>query len=140
MAYANYEDVAAELGRAADSVTPQEIAQWDRWLGRVERAIERAFRRSGYVLSEQIAASDPTEADVVDVEAAAVARKVQNPTWGVTSTTVSHQIDDGSGSQTFRNEGAGAYADPLELLDSELASLLPSGRPGTTSAFSVMPS
>jgi hypothetical protein len=130
MSYASAADVAAELGRPASSTA--ESTQWEAWLDRVERAIERGFRQSGLVLVDQIALDEPTVFDVVDVEVGAVIRKIQNPSWGVTSTT--RTIDDAS--VTDRREGGDASVDPLALTGDDWAALLP----GTDSAaFSTRP-
>lgn len=129
MAYAQTSDVEAELGRPASSVA--EEAQWQAWLDRVERAIERGFRRSGLVLDDQLALDDPTVEDVIDVEVGAVIRKIQAPNWGVTSTT--RTIDDAS--VTDRREG-GTVGDPLELNGDDWAALLPGG---DSAAFSTRP-
>lgn len=130
MTYAIPSDIATALGRAATS--QDETDQWQAWLDIVERAIERTFRRAGLVLADQVIAGDPTTDDVKDVEVAAVIRKIQNPTWGITSATRS--LDDGS--VTTRNESGSAYVDPLALLPDEISGLLPSGGDG---AFSVRP-
>lgn len=121
MTYATPEDVAREL-RGSTSVTTEEEIQWQAWLDRVERAIERAFRRRGMDLAEQVALEDPVAGDVADVEVAAVIRKIQNPTWGRTSRTLTRQVDDSSISDTERSDGIG---DPLNVTGDELAQLLP---------------
>lgn len=136
MTFAKASDVEVELGRPASSTA--ETAQWDAWIARVERRIVRSFKLAGFDLTEQVALDEPTEQDVVDVEVAAVIRKIQNPTWGQTSVTVSHAIDDASGSQTSRSEG-NTLADPLDLLASEIDGLLPASR-RRSGVFSVMPS
>lgn len=134
MAYAQTNDVAAELGRPAASAA--ETTQWVAWLDRVERTITRAFTRAGLDLEDQLVANDPYVGDVIDVEVAAVIRKIQNPIWGLTSTTRS--IDDAS--VTERREGAReGLTDPLELTSDELNRLLPTGRKRAR-AFSIMPS
>jgi len=130
MSYALASDVETELGRAASSAA--ETSQWEAWLDRVERSIERMFRRAGLVLADEITAGDPTVQDVVDVEVAAVLRKIQNPQWGMTSVTRS--IDDAS--VTTRSDGSD-IGDPLELTDGERNSLLPGGT--YTDAFSTQP-
>lgn len=132
MSYADPSDVAVELGRPVSSVTGTDVAQWQAWLDRVERSIERTFRRAGLTFSAQVSLGDPSADEVRDVEVAAVVRKVQNPTWGVTSTTRS--IDDAS--VTSRREGAGVDADPLDLLADEWSSLLPGS---DSPAFSTRP-
>lgn len=126
--YATAQDVEVELGRPPAS--PAEEAQWEAWLDRVERAIQRVFRQAGYDLAAQVALGDPTADEVRDVMVAAVVRKVANPS-GWTSTTRS--IDDGS--VTHRRDYAGD-ADPLALTDDDIASLLPHV---ATSAFSTRP-
>lgn len=132
MTYGTIEQVAHELGRLPDSITPEESLQWNRWLERVERSIAARFARAGLVLADQVALSLPDAATVADVEVAAVARKVRNPE-GLTSTTVS--IDDGS--ITRRRDGVPNVGDdPLTLTDAEWAILLPASSSG---AFSVRP-
>jgi hypothetical protein len=138
MTYASVEDVAKAVGRSIDSVTQVERDQWDYWLSVVERSIGAAFRKANLNLTVAIAAGSPSPDDVADVEVAAVVRKVQNPTWGQTSRTISHAIDDASGTETSRNEGAGAYKDPLNLLPEELDWLLPGIEPDPT-AYTVRP-
>lgn len=132
MAYADETDVQTELGRPPRDDAEKD--QWLAWLARVERAIERAFRRAGYNLATQVALGNPTEQDVIDAEVAAVIRRIQNPNYQQTSVTRS--LDDGS--VTYRNE-SGRDGDPLDLTDAELGNLLPSGRKRAR-AYSVMPS
>lgn len=132
MTFADPSDVAREL-RGSTSFEPTEAAQWQAWLDRVERSIERAFRRRGLDLHEQVALGEPTEGDVADVEVAAVIRKIQNPLWGRTSRTTSRQVDDSSISETDRSESLG---NPLDLLNEELAGLLPAD---DARAFSITP-
>lgn len=132
MAYATASDVAVELGRSASSAAEGE--QWDAWIERVERTIERGFRRAGLVLADQVGLGEPTADDVRDVEVAAVIRKIQNPTWGESSYTRS--VDDVS--VTTRREGGGGD-NPLTLSDDEWSDLLPS-KPNAARAFSIMPS
>ena len=131
MTYGTIEQVAQELGRLPDSVTPEEVLQWGQWLERVERTIRARFTRAGLVLSTQVALDAPDAETVADVEVAAVARKIENPS-GDTSTTVT--IDDGS--VTRRKEGA-STAPGLELTDAEWALLLPAS---TAGAYSTRPS
>lgn len=133
MSYADPSDVAVELGRPVSSITPEESAQWQHWLDRVERSIERGFRRAGLVLETQIALGDPTEEDVIDVEVAAVVRKVDMPKAGRTSTTRS--VDDATVTDRWEGEFYG-----LELTDDEWSTLLPEGDVITTDAFSTRPS
>lgn len=133
MAYADTSDVAKELGRSATSSA--ETDQWSAWLDRVERSIERRFRRAGLDLATQVADNDPTQTDVIDVEIAAVIRKIQNPVWGQSSTTVS--VDDAQ--VTKRREGASKDADPLDLFDEEWEALLPTTI-APNGVFSLMPS
>lgn len=135
MTYAKPTDIAKAL-RGSTSVSDEEAVQWQEWLDIVERAIERAFRRVNLVLAEQVGLGDPTEEDVRDAEVAVVIRKIQNPVWGQTSKTESHQVDDGSRSFTTRNDYPGAYVDPLKLTSADLSTLIPSGPGG---AFSIRP-
>lgn len=132
MSYAVPGDVEIELGRVASSVA--ETAQWQAWLDRVERAIERRFIAAGTTLAAEIALGSPTVEDVIDVEVAAVIRKIQSPMWGVTSVTRS--LDDAS--VTTRNESGDESGDPLGLTDAEWLSLLPNGI-GESDAFSTSP-
>ena len=130
MTYGTTAQVAHELGRLPDSITPEESLQWNQWLERVERSIAARFTRAGLVLADQVALNLPDAATVADVEVAAVARKVQNPN-GDTSSTVT--VDDAS--VTRRREGVGTAAG-LDLTDAEWALLLPASSSG---AFSVRP-
>lgn len=129
MAYATPEDVAKEL-RGSTSVSDVEAVQWQTWLDRVRRSIERGFTRAGLNLDDQINLGTPTEADVNDVMISAVLRKIANPKWGESSTTVT--IDDGQ--LTRRYEGA--TGDPLVLLAEDWTALLP-GSP--SSGWSTRP-
>lgn len=131
MTYAIPDDVAVQLGRPIDSITETERAQWQAWLDKVERSIRRAFKKAGLELDEQINLGEVVAADVADVEIAAVIRKIQNPTWGESSTTKS--VDDAS--VTRRHEGMGSN-DPLALLDDEIDDLLPEIQ---SQAFSTRP-
>jgi hypothetical protein len=128
MSYADPSDIAIELGRSTYS--DDDSAQWQAWLDRVERAIERGFRRAGLVLADQIALGDPTESDVIDVEVARVADRVNNPTK---ITSITRSVDDAS--VTTRNDNAGD-GDPLDLTDLDWQALLP-GR--DSAAFSTRP-
>jgi hypothetical protein len=128
MTYATATNVAVELGRPASSA--DETAQWEAWLARVERTIERRFTRAGLVLADQVALDDPTAEDVADAEVAAVIRKITNP-LGLTSVT--RTIDDGT--VTTRREGA-EDADGLALTAEEWDILLPST---SAAAFSTRP-
>lgn len=127
--YALPADVAKEL-RGTTTVTAEEGVQWQAWLDRVERSIQRAFARAGLDLAQQVALGDPTADDVKDVEIAAVIRKIHNPA-GFSSTT--HSLDDGS--VTTRRDYA-ADGDPLALTDADLEALLPDT---ASSAFSTRP-
>lgn len=136
MAYATTDDVAAELGRPSSS--PAETAQWAAWIDRVERAIERGFRRRGLVLADRVTLGDPEADDVRDVEVSAVIRKV----WQVKAasevtpgTSRTSQVDDGS--ITRRNDGKSAIGyEGLDLSADEWAALLPAE---TAGAFSIRP-
>ena len=140
MTYATPSDVAEEL-RGSTTVSDVETVQWQKWLDRIERDIRRGFKRSGYDLDTQVLAEDPTEAEVIDVEVAAVIRKYWQTKAAMeiapgTSRTVS--IDDGS--ITNRNDSrASLDYDALALTDPEWTSLLPA-KPKRARAFSVMPS
>lgn len=129
MAYAIADDVVIELGRAASSAA--ETAQWNAWLDRVERAIERRFRGAGLVLADQVALNDPPVADVIDVEVAAVIRKIELVTReGRTSTTRS--VDDASITDRWESDSTG-----LDVSNDEWDSLLPGS---DSQAFSTRPS
>lgn len=140
MTYATPEDVAKEL-RGSTTVSAVEEVQWQTWLDRIERDIRRGFKRNGFDLETQITADDPTEAEVVDVEVAAVIRKY----WSVKGfervapgTSQTRTVDDAS--VTDRNDGRSTLTyDPMALTDREWVDLLPS-KPKRARAFSVMPS
>lgn len=127
MSYATPDDVVVELGRPASSV--EETNQWQAWLDRVERSIERAFRRAGLVLDDQLALDDPTVADVIDAEVAAVIRKIDMPKVGRTST--SRAVDDVTITDRWEGDTYG-----LDLTDEEWNSLLPGS---DSQAFSTRP-
>lgn len=131
MSYASPTDVEVELGRLASSAS--ETDQWQAWLDRVERAIERRFVAAGTTLAAAILTGTPTAQDVADVEVVAVIRKIQAPLWGITSVTRS--LDDAS--VTTRNESGNAGGDPLELTAEEWFSLLPGY--SDSGAFSTRP-
>jgi hypothetical protein len=135
MTYATPTDVALDLRGSASPLTSAEQQQWQAWLNRVERSIERAFIRLGLNLETAVAGDSPRRVDVKDVEVAAVVRRIQNPNPGFTSVTRS--VDDAQ--ITTRNEGTRAGRDPLELTEDEWAAILPQGRT-TPAIFSVMPS
>ena len=128
MSYAIPADVETELGRPASSTA--EADQWQAWLDRVERAIVRRFTRAGLVLADQVTANDPMQQDVIDVEVAAVIRKISNP-LGLTSVT--RTLDDGS--ITTRRDGVDE-SDGLTISAAEWEDLLPNSDSG---AFSVRP-
>lgn len=125
--YASVDDVAIRLGRPISDTA--EIAQVEAWLVDIEAMIRTRFRRASFDLSAQIAAGEPTLAEVVSVEANMATRRVQNPTPGRTSRTES--IDDGSVTDRWESQ-----YDPWAITDSEWEILLPSAMPG---AFSVRP-
>lgn len=125
MTYASVADVAAELGRPVPTDDPT-IAQWGRWLTRVENQILARIPD----LHARVLAGSPTAALVADVEATAVARKALNPE-GLRSTTRS--IDDGSVTKTIDQARS---AGELELTDDEWDLLLP--RP-VRGAFTIRP-
>ena len=136
MTYAIPDDVAVELGRPASSQA--ETDQWQSWIDRVERAIARRFKRAGLDLAVQVAAGEPSDEDVADVEVAAVVRQVRYAEAAklvVPGTSRTRSVDDGS--ITDRNDGRlDSGYDPLALTDGEWADLLPSGIGG---AFSTRP-
>lgn len=125
MTYASVADVADELGLPTPTDEPT-VAQWNRWLTRVENQILDQIPD----LHDRVAAGKPTAELVADIEAAVVARKAQNPE-GLRSTTRS--IDDGSVTKTIDQERS---AGELELTDREWARLLPRRRRG---AFTIRP-
>lgn len=125
MTYANVADVAAELGRPVPTDLPT-VAQWERWLARVENQILARIPD----LHARVSAGSPTAELVADVEAAAVARKALNPE-GLRSTT--RAIDDGSVTKTIDQTRS---AGELELTDDEWALLLPRPARG---AFTIRP-
>lgn len=128
MAYATAADVAVELGRPASSAA--ESDQWEAWLARVERSIERRFRRAGLTLDEQVELGDPTAEDVRDVEVAAVLRKIElNKREGRTSSTRS--VDDAAVTDRWENDSVG-----LDLTPDDWDALLPGSEAG---AFSTRP-
>lgn len=139
MSYASTFDVQVELGRPASSTA--EASQWQAWLARVERSIERGFRRAGLVLADQVALNEPTKQDVIDVEVAVTIRKIQLPSDGRTSTT--RAVDDASITERWESDTYGG----LDLTDDDWNSLLPgsdsqafSTRPGFTADIPVGPS
>lgn len=125
MTYASAADVADELGRPVPTDDPT-IAQWERWLSRVENMIRARIPD----LDVLVTAGAPSEALVADIEAAVVARKVLNPE-GLRQVT--RAIDDGSVTKTvdqMRSSGE------LALTDDEWGLLLPTADSG---AFSTRP-
>lgn len=127
MAYATLNDVSVRLGRPVTNV--DEVAQVNAWLADIEAIIVSRFLRAGLVLATQVALGAPPAATVVRIEAAAVIRKMSNPS-GITSVTRS--VDDAS--VTERREGATESA--LGLLDGEWEQLLPDSN---SVAFSTRP-
>lgn len=125
MTYATVSDVAAELGRPIPSDV-NVINQWNRWLSRVENIIVARIPD----LAGRIAEGTLSAALVADVEAAAVARKAQNPE-GLRQTTKS--IDDGSVTKIVDQSRS---VGEIDLLPEEWALLLPRADSG---AFSTRP-
>lgn len=125
MAYATVSDVAAELGRPTPT-DPPIVAQWERWLSRVENMIRARIPD----LDDLVTAGTPSEALVVDIEAAVVARKVLNPE-GLRQVT--RAIDDGSVTKTVDQTRSSGE---LALTDDEWGLLLPTADSG---AFSTRP-
>lgn len=126
MTYASPADVAAEMGRSADSLTPAEEIQYQAWLGRVEATIKTRIPD----LDARVASGALDEATVISVEAAAVARKALNPE-GLRQVTKS--IDDGSVTKVRDTELSSGV---LFITDDEWLLLLPRRPRG---AFSVTP-
>ena len=125
MTYASVDDVAAELGRPVPT-DPNVIAQWERWLTRIENQILDRIPD----LHARVLAGSPTAELVADVEATAVARKALNPEC-LRSTT--RAIDDGSVTKTVDQTRSSGE---LELTDGEWDLLLP--RP-VRGAFTIRP-
>lgn len=125
MTYAGVSDVAAELGRPTPTDAPT-LAQWERWLSRVENMIRARIPD----LDALVTAGTPSEAIVVDVEAAVVARKVLNPE-GLRQVT--RAIDDGSVTKTVDQTRSSGE---LMLTDDEWGFLLPTAE---AEAFSTRP-
>ena len=88
MMKATVADVAAELGQALPD-DPHIIAQWNRWINRADTIIRARIPD----LDARILAGTLSSLVVVDIQAAAVARKALNPE-GLRQTTMS--VDDGS--------------------------------------------
>lgn len=128
MTYAQASDVATRLGRP---ITDAEEIQIKAWLDDVEAAITRGFRRAGLVLAEQVALGDPTDADLISVEARRVTAKVKNP--DAKETSVTRSVDDAQ--VTTRREKVNVE-DELDLTDSDWEILLPAMTGG---AFSTRP-
>jgi len=119
--YATPQDVADELGRPIPT-DPVEIAQINRWLGRAENMIR------GRIPDLDTRATDAAFAAlVVDVEAAAVARRVQNPE-GLRSVTKT--IDDGTVTKVRDQVLSDGQ---LRILDEEWDLLLPASAPDALS-------
>lgn len=137
MTYATPADVAVAL-RGSTSYNTAEGIQWQSWLDRVERSIERRFKRANLVLADQVALEDPSAADVSDVEVEAVVRKVWNVKAAelvVPGTSKTRTVDDAS--VTDRNDSRTTIDyDPLSLTDAEWDTLLPDGE---AAAFSTRP-
>lgn len=125
MTYATVDDVAAELGRPTptDDVT---VSQWTRWLQRAENKIRGRIPD----LAARVATEPSLEGRVVDVESAAVARKVLNPE-GLRQST--RAIDDGSITKVVDSSRS---VGEVTILDSEWADLIPGD---SSAAFSTRP-
>lgn len=126
MAFANVSDVAAELGRPIPADDLAVIAQWGRWLTRIDNLIRLRIPD----LDDRVAADPNLAAILVDVEAAAVARKALNPE-GLRSTTTT--VDDGSVTKLVDSSRS---VGEIDLLDSEWDLLIPETPSG---AFSTRP-
>lgn len=115
MSYGTVRGAAVEAGLSADSLTADQTAQIQKWLGRAELLIVARITD----LDAQIAAGTISATAVAEIEESAVARKLSNPR-GLRSTTRS--IDDGSIQETVdatRSDGV------LRILPDEWALLLP---------------
>ncbi len=126
MTHATPADVAAELGRSAESLTAAETIQYQAWLRRIEATIKVRIPD----LDARIAAGTLDVDTVISVEAAAVARKALNPE-GLRSITRS--IDDGSVTKMRDSDLSNGV---LFIADDEWLLLLPVEPRG---AFSITP-
>ena len=90
------DDIAVELGRAASTLTDAERAQWQAWIGRAYRTIERRAERLGVDYH-----TIPGE-DVDEVVTYIVARLARTPRDGAEQVTESGGVDDYSYSETRR--------------------------------------
>lgn len=125
MTYGNVNDVAAELGRPTPT-DPETLAQWGRWLTRIENIIVARIPD----LNDRVSAGEISIDLLADIEAAAVARKVLNPE-GIRQVT--RAVDDGSVTKTIDQTRSSGV---LDLTDDEWALLLPKADGG---AFSTRP-
>jgi len=123
--YATENDVAAELGRPTPT-DPTVVAQWRRWLTRIENMIVARIPD----LVDRITAGEIQQGLVADVEASAVARKILNPE-GLRQITKA--IDDGSVTKLIDQSRS---TGELGLTEDEWALLLPTADSG---AFSTRP-
>lgn len=90
------ETIAAELGRTAPLANDPTHSQWDRWIDRARRAIERRAETLGV---------DPDALDqdtIDDVVTYAVVRRIARPVDGAESSTDQVGVDDGSWQHTRR--------------------------------------
>lgn len=117
------DDIAVELGRAASS--PEERAQWERWIARAVRLLQQGAPSRGI----DLAAADPLVVD--DIVTLAVAHHARNPDGRLESVDVS--VDDGRESRRWR----AAESSGLTILDEWWSWLLPDAAP--SGAFSVRP-
>lgn len=122
MTYATAQDVANELGRPLGSFSAEQITQIEGWLRRAESSIKVRIPD----LDAQITAGTIDEQTVIDVEAAAVARKAENP-----SGKQNERIDDYS----YGLVDDAATVDVV-ITDAEWLLLMPSRRRG---AFTIRP-
>lgn len=96
------EDIAVELGRTAPTEGTPTFLQWNAWIDRALRTIDRR----AVSLGATRAALDPEAVD--DVVTYAVVRRATRPVDGAESTTDQVSVDDGSVNQTRRwSAGAG---------------------------------
>lgn len=90
------ESIAAELGRTAPAVSDPVYAQWETWIERAMRTVERRAQRCGLTLDAFNAN------DVDEVVTYIVVRRISRPVDGAESTTDQIGVDDGNWQQTRR--------------------------------------
>jgi hypothetical protein len=120
MTYANLTDVSTRLGRAISDAA--EIAQVNAWLGDAQRKIERRITD----LAALVTAETILEADVVQVTADAVIRKIRNPDG---------KVAEGADDYNYRLNADAAKGE-IFITDDEWELLLPDSPEG---AFTIRP-